>query len=120
MSERVFTNKQNIVEIVYDGRHDIKKSNKVIAQLKIELAKLEKMNKPKKVLLDLTKLGQTDRRSRGNVIDVAKNWDYHRIAVYGANVFNKVLAELIIFASGKKNKIKIFSSREEALKWLNQ
>ena len=119
MAERVFTNRHQIIEIIYDGDHDVGDSNRVVEQLIGEVAKLKSRGQPVKLLMDLTNLGKTDRRARQNVIKMARTLDFQRVGVFGANTFNQILAKFIILVSGKTARIKIFPSRNLALGWLN-
>ncbi len=119
MAERVFTNQQNLIEIVYDGDHDIKDSNWVVNRLIEEVAKLKQQHQPIKLMMDLSKLGKTDRGARQNIIDVARQIKFAKVGVYGASTFNRSLARFIVFASGKASVIKIVNTRAEATNWVN-
>src|SRR5688572_14964599 len=109
MAESVFTNPQKVIEIIYDGDHDINASHLIVKGLLEEVAKLKKSGLPIKLIMDLSKLGHTDSGSRRNIIHVARTLNFAKVAVFGANTFNTALARFIILASGKNRVIKIFN-----------
>jgi hypothetical protein len=52
-----------------------------------------------------------------NPVEAMKQAEYNRIAVYG-NAAVQIMVNTLILIAGKRDKIRVFSNREEALKWL--
>ena len=118
MLNTVFLNKDGYIEQIYKGDQNsetvilsVERVNKLIEKLKSE-------GKPIKVLVNLSQIKNTDAGSREAAVDALKKWHFDKTALYGGSVFIKNLANLIIRAARKQDKVKIFDERKEAVKWL--
>lgn len=60
---------------------------------------------------------QFRRRTSKQIKDLIEDPGFRKAALFGGHVMHRTIASFIIAASGMKN-IKIFGSKEEALKWL--
>jgi len=76
-----------------------------------------------RVLINGKKGGVTiSARLRKIYIEFGKKAKAEKIAIFGLNTLQRVVAAFIMKAIGKSNikKIKFFSTKEEALKWLKE
>jgi hypothetical protein len=75
-----------------------------------------------KALVDISNLGGTIGYLNKEIRDVySKLMDDQRIgkiAFFGANMFYEVAVKLMISAMAMRDKVKIFGTKEDALKWL--
>ena len=55
--------------------------------------------------------------ARKEAVKAMKNARYDRIAVYG-NVAVQIMVNTLVLIAGKRQKIRVFSDRVEALRWL--
>lgn len=70
-------------------------------------------------LSDVPKIDISDKmtRVRQEVVRTMSTADYDRIAVYG-NAALQILVNTLVMIAGKRDKIRVFASRIDALKWL--
>ncbi len=71
------------------------------------------------ILIDIQKSTQFSAAARKIWVKFLKNPRIKKAAIFGGNVFVRTLASFVIAAAGKKS-IKFFSTRKEALTWLDQ
>lgn len=75
-----------------------------------------------KILADMSttsiiRSSQFRKRTAEQIMKMAKDPGFEKAAIFGGNAVMRTIASFIIMASGVKN-MKIFETREEALKWL--
>jgi len=85
-------------------------------------AKLKSQNKPALVLVDVTKVPKIDvsdrmLKARRSAVKAMREAKYDRVAIYGALPV-QVMVNTLVLIAGKRDKIRVFASRDEALKWL--
>jgi hypothetical protein len=85
-------------------------------------AKLKADKKPALVLVDVMKITVTNNHkkmapARKEAVRLLRESEYDRISVYGSLPV-KVVMNTIIMVAGKKDKVRVFDDRLEALKWL--
>lgn len=73
---------------------------------------------PTLVLINLYKMGKSNFASRGAAIEALNAAPFIRMAVYANNVFLRHVAELIVRAARMGDKIRIFTTRDDAISWL--
>ncbi len=59
------------------------------------------------------------KRVADEIMDISKNIGFEKAAIYGGTVTTRAIASFIIVASRQKN-MKVFASKEKALKWLKK
>jgi UDP-N-acetylmuramyl pentapeptide synthase len=118
MPNKVFLNKNEYIEIIYEGDQTSETVNNVVDETLKIISILKKQNKPVKIINDLSKLGGSSMGARKTSAETLEKVKYDKVALFGANLFMKYLAILIIKASGMGEKVKYFDTREEAEKWL--
>jgi len=120
MPNKVYLGEDGIIHHVYDGDQTYSILQKDVEKI-IDLLKQRRLEKkPAKVLGDYTKIGKADSSARQAASEALKNADYDKLALFGTNIFHTVAANLIIIASGKSKKVKVFQTREKAIKWLSE
>lgn len=119
---RVFYNPAGFAELQYLGDQTpesvITSTNEIVEMCK----KLEKDGKPIKILVGVTQIPNIDvskkmAKARLNAIQSMATTNYDRVAIYG-NVTAQIMISTLVLIAGKRSKIKVFSTRAEALGWL--
>lgn len=74
------------------------------------------------VLIDMTKTGRPSSEARKvHAMNIKnENEKFKKAAFFGATVMNRVLANFIIKASGRGDKVRYFNTKEEAIVWLKK
>ena len=120
MANKVYLGNDGYIHHVYDGDQTYSILQKDVEQI-VELLKQRRgEKKPAKVLGDHTKIGKADSSARKAASEAIKNGDYDKLALFGTNVFHTVAANLIILASGRSKKVKVFKTRSKAIIWLEK
>lgn len=93
-----------------------------ISELVQSAKKIRSKNQDALILVDVTKVPKIDVsgrmiRARQEAVKAMMNADYDRVAVYGSTAL-QVLVNTLILIAGKRDKIRVFSDRLDALKWL--
>jgi hypothetical protein len=120
MANKIFINKQNIVECQVIGDQTSESITAMGEKIQDQLAQLKSERKPLLLLDDIIKIGQVTPNGRNMVVSLAKTLPYDRLAMLGNNGFIRLGANLIIRASGKARKLRYFTNRNEAVKWLQE
>jgi len=99
------------------GNHTLEDAENMLA---IVLDLMEENGESRKILLVMSKVGRptSDARKFYAKIIRSNQYNFQKLALYGANTRNRVMANFIIKASGKDNFIKYFDSRKNTLRWL--
>lgn len=74
--------------------------------------------KPPLVLVDLCEMGESSFDSRKAAVKSLRGIPFGRIAICANSIFLRRVAELIVRASGFRKKIRVLTTRQEALDWL--
>lgn len=117
---QVFLNDKNIIEVIYAGDQTYESVKSVTEQVVGFSKKLKTEGKKVFILNALMDLGKTSAGSRRAAAEALRLKVYDRVALYGANVFFKYLANMIVVATGKKNVVKYFNTRQQGEQWLLQ
>lgn len=117
MKSKVYLDDDNIIHVDSIGEQDEREAlegkNKVL-----ELA--EKLQGKCKILNDLTNMGKSRPESRKIMIESLKHKKVGKVANFGANTVSRFIASVMIKASGTEDKVRMFKTKEEALKWLKE
>lgn len=118
MSNKVFRNRQGIIECHVVGAQDVKSITQMGQEIKKLLAEPKAEGQPRLVLDDITHIGKVPSPGRRLVSSLAKTLPYDRLAMYGTNGVLRFGANLIIRASGRGRRLKYFTDRRKAIDWL--
>jgi hypothetical protein len=118
----LFFNPAGFIELHYTGAQT---SDSVISasnQLFKKSAKLKSKKEPALILVDVTNVPLTNNHTkmapaRKEAVRAISSDDYDRLAVYGS-VTVQVVMNTIILIAGKRDKVRVFANREDAVKWL--
>ncbi|HET9721637.1 MAG TPA: STAS/SEC14 domain-containing protein [Candidatus Saccharimonadales bacterium] len=121
---QTFANPGGFVEQHYVG---VQTPDDVISGIK-ELVKRAQQLKAKKqlvlILVDVTEVPKIDIsgkmvKARSFAVEAMTSAKYDRIAVYG-NVAVQIMVNTLALIAGKRQKVRVFTDRTEALKWLKR
>jgi hypothetical protein len=86
------------------------------------IVQISKKGEQAMVIIDLKKTKTSTSSARRIIVESIKADPeiYHKLALLGSSAKNKVLANFIIRASGRGDKVRYFESEEEALRWLGE
>ncbi len=73
---------------------------------------------PSLVLVNLYKMGKSSFASRGAAIEALNASPFMRMAIFANSVFLRHVAELVIRAARMGDKIRVFTARDDAIRWL--
>lgn len=118
MSHHVFLNEDGFLEQVYIGDQTGEGVDRAIAIATNIIEQLQKDGKPVLIIVDSSKLGKLSTPTRKSSVEALRSIYYDKVAIFGANAFSKAMVNLIIHASGKRRKVRIFDNRSAAEKWL--
>lgn len=119
-SNRVFINKQGIIEIQVIGDQTVE-SVQAMGDECIRLAREQQAEgKPALILDNLLEMGSVPTEARRRVAELVKSNDYDRLAMLGHDTVLRFGANLILQATGKGSKVKYFEDREACTRWLLQ
>jgi len=118
----IFVNPSGFIEQKFIGNQTPKSVTDGVDQLIKLVRKLHDQKKQVLVLVDITgvpKITNSDamRGARRSMVKSMKEEPYNRIAVYG-DMATQVLVNTMALIAGKRNKIRVFDNRIDALKWL--
>ena len=117
MPNKVFE-EAGLIHNVYEGEQTADTVIEVQHRTEDLIAKLRAQGRSALILVDLRKLTGTHSSARLGSSDNLKKFDFDRIALFGANLFIKYLANFIIKASGNGRRVRYFNSETEARAWL--
>jgi hypothetical protein len=118
----LFINPAGFIELHYIGTLNPQAVINSTKKLQKLVKKLKATKTPILILVDVTKVPITNNQkqmapARKHAVDVISTMEYKRIAIYGSVVVQIVMNTVALIA-GKRNKVRVFASRVEALKWL--
>ena len=109
-----------IIEQSYSGDQTAASVEEGIAALQQILPKVGGSIKPARILLDLTFLGKTSAEARAAGARGIETIPIRRVAMYGTNLYNQVMVNLIFKASAKARRFRAFDNRAKAMAWLKK
>lgn len=123
VGNKIFIGKEGFIHVIYEGDQNYD-SIKEISEKVIQMClALRGQAKPVRVLSDYSKIGHSDSGSRKAAFEeLTKNTgrEYDKVALFGKSIYYTVAANLIIKASGKGIKVKVFTNKKNAEKWLKK
>lgn len=80
--------------------------------------RLRKLDKPIRVLIDVTKMGKLNLGAIESATIGLHDLPYDRLAVFGLSSKNDKIVQWLVRKTANPNKVKLFESHDEALEWL--
>jgi hypothetical protein len=116
---KVWVDDYGIIRGAIFGKHSKKDALDIIREMDGHLQK-EKGNGL--ILIDMTETGRPSSEARKiHAMNIKNgNTKFKRAAFFGATVMNRVLANFIIKASGRSDKVRYFDTQKEAIEWLKK
>lgn len=119
MGNKVFINKNSIIECQVVGDQTVESINDMGQQIIRLLDELKQQHFPLLILDDLTNIGRVPSEGRKGVVNLVKTLEYERLAMLGNSGLLRVGVNLIARAAGKKDKkMRYFTDRSQAIDWL--
>jgi len=119
---KIFVNPAGFIETHFIGNQTPDSVIGAVEDLVKRAKKLKAHEELALILVDVTEVPKIDisgkmAKARKEAVKAMTNAEYDRIAVYG-NVAVQILVNTLVMIAGKRDKIRVFASRIEALKWL--
>jgi len=119
---QVFYNPSGFVEIHFSGEQTPESVISAIEELVSWSKKLNAKDHRVLILADVNEVPKVDisgkmAPARRVAVSAMKNAKYEKIAVFG-NVAVQIMVNTLVLIAGKRQKIRVFSSRVDALRWL--
>jgi len=118
MANRIFSNDEGYTEMVFEGDQT---SETMFATIKESLQyddQLSAVGKPIKTLVDLSQITALDAGASKQAIGGVAFTTYDKVAIFGGTEDIKHKVGDILHLAGDESKIKLFTTREEAVAWL--
>jgi len=119
---RIFVNPSGFIETHFIGNQTPDSVIGAVEELVKRAEKLKLRHELVLVLVDVTKVPKIDisgkmANARKEAVKAMTSAEYDRIAVYG-NMAVQIMVNTLVLIAGKRDKIRVFASRIEALRWL--
>ncbi len=118
MANHVYLNKDNIIEIEVIGDQNMASVELMGRQIDTIITQLKAVGKPCLLLDNLLQIGKVDADGRKLVVELAKRLDFDRAAMLGQGGIMSFGTNLMLRATGRGYKLRFFTNRDEAVKWL--
>ncbi|MBI3486317.1 STAS/SEC14 domain-containing protein [Candidatus Daviesbacteria bacterium] len=120
MVNSVFLGEDSFIYNLYFGDQNSQTVAECSEQIDKLAKELRKQHKKVLIIVDLTKMGKTHSSARKVGLEVLKNLDFDKLAIFGTDLYTKYLVNLVVLATGRLDKIQYFSNEEEARDWLKK
>ena len=115
-------NPAGFIEQVYFGNQTPDSVIGAVEELVRQAKRLKSKQKKVLILADVTDVPKIDisgkmARARKEAIAAMTTADYDKVAVYG-NVGVQIMVNTLVLIAGKRDKVRVFGERVEALSWL--
>jgi len=115
---KIFLGEGGLIHGIYVGDQTyetIKKGTEQFTQL---IEKVKSEGGRALLLVDLANVGRQDSKARKAGVEGFLSMKYDKISMFGGLPFLRSVANLIVKAIGRTDKIKFFKTRAEAVRWL--
>lgn len=120
MTNKAYIDDEGIICEAYEGVEDGPSIQDMVAQTTPLIEQIKGRKLPVRILVDLTSMRSISLHGRQAASEALKTWHYQKIAVYGANLYMRHIANLILLATNKGRKVKLFPSQAAARAWLKE
>jgi len=103
---------------VYLGNQNYESVNQARLSTLPLISQLRAQNKPVLILADIREVKSIDAGSRIAGLEVFKNLDFDRYAVFVGSVYLKFVVKFVVSMSGRKEQVGIFDKETEAVDFL--
>lgn len=109
--------KDGLIYVEYIGDQTGESVASAVGDLNLLIEEFKGKNKPALVVCDISQVAKHNVGARKMGQDSLKTLRYDKFAICGGGFFIRNIAGILVKATRKTN-VKVFKSREEALKWL--
>ena len=115
---KIWLDDDGIIRCILKGIHEKKDAEAILKKI---ITLLKEKGKAR-VLIDLRKTERSTSGARRVYVYniMAKPKVFEKFAFFGKSVKNRVMANFIMTATGKEDKVRYFESEEDALRWLKE
>lgn len=113
-SVKNYIGSDGFIHNIYSGHQTLATLKAATRELTDLTAKLRSEGKPVLVLTDITNLTGLNLAARRYAVEMVKQIDFDKVAVFGNDSLLKTLVNFIVLATGRGFKLKYFGSRKEA------
>lgn len=118
MSNRVFINEHELVEIIVDGDQTVA-SVEAMADKALQFGRKQRKAGKRALILDnLLLMGAVPPEARRRVVELAKSMDYDKLAMVGKGTVLRLGTNLMLQATGKGSRVRYFEDYDRAVAWL--
>jgi predicted glycosyltransferase len=115
-------NPAGFIEILFMGNQTPDSVISAVEELVERAEKLKTEGRRVLILADVTGVQKIDisgkmARARKEAVNAMSTAEYDRIAVYG-NVAVQIMVSTLVLIAGKRDRIRVFGDRFDALRWL--
>jgi hypothetical protein len=115
---KVFSNKEGIIEQVYSGKQDFKTVIDFASQTMVIADELIGKKRKVRILVNIRHITGVTADSLLASADALNSFPSAKIAIFGGKRFFNKLTRLVISATRKQETVKIFNSKKKAVRWL--
>lgn len=115
-----FDEQEGIISLIYVGDQTRETVKDLWPHIEAAAQKLREQGKPILVLGDTTQMAHQDSGSREAGKEIITRIGITKYALVITSPYLRVVSSLIAKASGLESKVRNFSTKEEAISWLQQ
>lgn len=113
-----YVDKECLIHNIYIGDQTASTSKEQFSQLQKLINSLRSKNKKVLILTDLRRLGKTSLQTRKIGINIMRDLDCDKVAMFGESLLIRSLVNLMLLSSGMGYKMKFFDNEKDARNWL--
>lgn len=118
VKQQSYNGQDGLIHSVYVGDQSGTTIKKIGVQLTDLIEKARSHSRKILILADITRLGDVNLSARKSGLILMQELDYDLLAVVGCSSISAGLVNLMIIASGRGFKIRVFDNQKEAKRWL--
>ena len=120
MSNKVYVGEDGFIHGIFEKDQNYDSINKAAQEVEQLIKAVRQQNKRALVLVDVVKVGKQDSGARKAGWEGLLRLNYDKWAMFTSNPFIKNVANLVAKATGRSHKIKVFTTKNEAVRWLKE
>jgi len=118
MANKVFVNKDGLIEQIYSGRQTFETITKTAAETMLLADRLRASGKKPNFLVNFKNITKVTADALLAASDALNAGLDTKVAIYGGNKYLNDLANLVISAMGKETSVLLFDTKKDASIWL--
>lgn len=102
----------------YVGTQTAESVKQTVEKTTAIVVSLRQQQKRVNVLVDISHIGSIDTEVRLAAFEGIGKLDMDKLAIIGATLFLRHVISLVLYSSPKKEKVRLFDTTDEAMRWL--